>query len=58
MEDALRRTAIRRYILSSESPKTIYKSLNRSKKWFFKWLKRYRTGGIDWYKKKNLHGLR
>jgi putative transposase len=52
MEDALRRTAMRRYILGGESPKTIYSSLNRSKKWFFKWLKRYQTGGMDWYKDK------
>jgi transposase len=50
MEDALRKTAIRRHVLGGEPPKTIYKSLNRSKKWFFKWLKRYQTGGKDWNK--------
>jgi transposase len=52
MEDVLRRTAIRRYVLAGESPKTIYSSFNRSKKWFFKWLKRYQTGGTDWHKDK------
>jgi hypothetical protein len=24
--------------------------MNRSKKWFFKWLKRYQTGKVDWHK--------
>jgi transposase len=52
MEGTLRRTAMRRYVLGGESPKAIYDSLNRSKKWFFKWLKRYQTGGMDWYKDK------
>jgi putative transposase len=52
MKDVLRKTAIRRYVLGGESPKAIYNSLNRSKKWFFKWLKRYQAGGMDWYKDK------
>lgn len=52
MEEYLRRTAIRRYVLGGERPKTIYSSLSRSKKWFFKWLKRYQTGGTDWHKDK------
>jgi transposase len=50
MEEELRKTAIQRHILGGESPKAIYTSLNRSKKWFFKWLKRYQTGAADWYK--------
>jgi putative transposase len=49
MEEETRQKAILRY-LKGESPKAIYKNLNRSKKWFFKWLKRYRTGAADWYK--------
>jgi putative transposase len=57
MEDVLRKTAIRRYVLGGESPKAIYNSLNRSKKWFFKWLKRYQTGGMDWYKDKKCSGV-
>jgi hypothetical protein len=52
MEESLRRMAIRRYVLGNETPKQIYGGLNRSKKWFFKWLKRYHTAGMDWYKDK------
>lgn len=51
MEQKLRETAIKRY-LKGESPKSIYSDLNRSKEWFFKWLKRYKTGEPEWYKGK------
>ena len=50
MEEETRKEAIKRHILGGESPKTVYISLNRSKKWFFKWLKRFKSGGADWYK--------
>ena len=53
MEEELRQTAISRHIQGGESPKDIYTSLNRSKKWFFKWLIRYRTGAPDWYKEQS-----
>lgn len=43
MEEQIRKTAIER-LIKGESPKDIYTSLKRSKKWFFKWLKRYRSG--------------
>ena len=49
MEQKLRKTAIKRY-LKGESPKSIYTGLGRSKNWFFKWLKRYKSGEPDWYK--------
>ena len=49
MEQELRKQAIQRY-LNSEKPKSIYTDLNRSKYWFFKWLKRYQSGDPDWYK--------
>ena len=49
METSIRKTAIQRY-LKGEKPKAIYTDLNRSKKWFFKWLKRYQSGDKDWYK--------
>ena len=49
MEEEIRKEAIQRYI-SGEKPKTIYTDLKRSKKWFFKWLKRYQRGHDDWYK--------
>lgn len=50
MEEELRREAIRRHVIGGEEPKVIYTELHRSKQWFFKWLKRYRTGNTDWYK--------
>jgi transposase len=50
MEEEIRKQAIRRHVIDGETPKSIYTSMNRSKKWFFKWLKRYQTGATDWYK--------
>ena len=52
MEQELRKKAIDLY-LKGESPKSIYTELNRSKKWFFKWLKRYQSGDPAWYKGKS-----
>ena len=49
MEKGLRKTAIKRY-LEGEPPKLIYTDLKRSKCWFFKWLRRYQSGDLDWYK--------
>lgn len=49
MEEELRKTAIERF-KNGESPKQIYSSLNRSKKWFFKWLNRFGNGDKDWFK--------
>jgi len=49
MEKGLRKTAIKRY-LEGEPPKLIYTDLKRSKYWFFKWLRRYQSGDLDWYK--------
>jgi transposase len=49
MEEELRKQAIQRH-LAGESPKSIYTSLHRSNKWFFKWLKRFQSGTTDWYK--------
>lgn len=48
MEEELRKQAVIRYV-QGERPKQIYTSVNRSKKWFFKWLKRYQSGRADWY---------
>jgi len=45
-EVELRKFAIKRY-LSGEKPANIYKSLNRSRKWFYKWLNRYKESGLD-----------
>ena len=52
MEQKLRKQAIQRY-RNNEKPKSIYTDLNRSKFWFFKWLKRYQSGDPDWYKDKS-----
>ena len=49
MEQELRKQAIQRY-QNNEKPKAIYTDLDRSKYWFFKWLKRYKSGDPDWYK--------
>lgn len=48
MEQELRKTAVERY-LKGESPKSIYTDLKRSKNWFFKWLKRFKSGQPQWY---------
>jgi hypothetical protein len=39
--------------LKGEQPKSIYNKLQRSKKWFFKWLKRYKSGASEWYKEES-----
>ena len=52
MEPTLRQKAIERY-LKGEKPKSIYTDLNRSKFWFFKWLKRYQSSDADWNKDKS-----
>ncbi len=52
MEQELRKTAVKRY-LKGESPKSIYNDLKRSKNWFFKWLKRYKSGEPEWYQNKS-----
>jgi hypothetical protein len=49
MDEETRKQAILRYV-KGESPKSIYTDLKRSKYWFFKWLKRFRSGDLDWYK--------
>jgi len=50
MEEEIRKQAITQHVVDGESPKSIYASLKRSKKWFFKWLKRYQTGDANWFK--------
>jgi transposase InsO family protein len=46
-EQQLREEAIRRY-KNGKSPKEIYQELGKSKRWFFKWLKRYQCDGNNW----------
>lgn len=52
MEEELRKQAVQRH-LAGESPKAVYTSLDRSKKWFFKWLARYQSGAEDWFKERS-----
>ena len=47
-ESEIRKQAISRYE-DGESPKQIYQSLGKSKRWFFKWLNRYKEGNDDWF---------
>ena len=47
-ESEIRKQAISRYE-DGESPKQIYQSLGKSKRWFFKWLNRYKEGNDDWW---------
>lgn len=49
MGEEIRQEAIRRYV-ARESPKAIWTSLGRSKRWFFKWLCRFRQGQEKWYR--------
>lgn len=48
-EEDLRKEAVQRF-LSNEKPTDICRDLNRSRRWFYKWLNRYKTGKPDWYK--------
>jgi len=57
MEEEIRKKAILRY-LNGESPELICRDLKRSKYWFFKWLGRFRTGDLDWYKDRSRAPLR
>ena len=52
MEEDLRKQAVQRH-LAGETPKAVYTSLDRSKKWFFKWLSRYQSGVDDWYQERS-----
>ena len=52
MSEEQRKQAIQRYF-QGEKPKSIYTSLNRSKEWFFKWLRRYKSGVAEWYKEQS-----
>ncbi|HAX98102.1 MAG TPA: hypothetical protein DCY12_04240 [Candidatus Atribacteria bacterium] len=53
MDENIRKQAVLKCVVEGKTPKTIYTEINRSKKWFFKWLKRYQTGEADWYKEKS-----
>ncbi len=47
-EEQQRIFALARYE-NGEAPQNIWSSLGRSKSWFYKWLKRRRSGDARWY---------
>lgn len=47
-EDDLKREAIERY-LQGDKVSRICRDLGRSRQWFYKWLKRQRTGDLRWF---------
>lgn len=48
-EETLRQMAITQY-LQGKKPISIYQELGKTKPWFFKWLKRYRSGDEYWFR--------
>lgn len=48
-EETLRKMAMEQY-LQGKTPVSIYQEMGRSKFWFFKWLRRYRSGNPEWFK--------
>ena len=51
-----RQFAVKRY-LSGENVDEICLSLKRSRRWFFKWLARYRCGDPNWFKEQSRRPL-
>ena len=51
-EQKIREQAMQRYE-NGESAKSIYESLGKGKTWFFKWLKRFKSGDPDWTKEQS-----
>ena len=49
--EALRIKALKQH-LAGQSPKVICQELSMSKRWLFKWIKRYQSGKRDWFKGK------
>ena len=50
--EALRIKALKQH-LAGQSPKVICQELSMSKRWLFKWIKRYQSGKRDWFKEKS-----
>jgi len=49
IEEKERIDAVNRHIMG-DRPTDICRDINRSKKWLFKWLDRFKTGEEEWYK--------
>jgi transposase-like protein len=50
--EALRIKAVKKY-LEGKNPQVICKELSMSKRWLFKWIKRYKTGKRNWFKEES-----
>ncbi len=50
--EALRIKAVKQY-LDGQSPKTICQELSMSRRWLFKWIKRYQSGKKNWFREKS-----
>ena len=48
-QEWLRKAAVER-AEAGENHRAVWTSLNQSRAWFYKWLKRYRLGDSDWFK--------
>jgi len=59
IDEQERINAVNRY-MKGDKPAHICREMNRSKKWFFKWLNRFKTGDEGWYRSlsraPNIHG--
>jgi transposase InsO family protein len=51
-EERIKEQAMQRYE-NGESAKSIYESLGKGKTWFFKWLKRFKSGSLAWAKEQS-----
>ncbi|MGP8330501.1 MAG: helix-turn-helix domain-containing protein [Methanosarcinaceae archaeon] len=40
--------AVNRY-LKGDKPSNVCRDVNRSEKWLFKWINRFKTGEVEWY---------
>ncbi|MFZ2071918.1 MAG: helix-turn-helix domain-containing protein [Halobacteriota archaeon] len=49
IEEQKRIEAVNRY-LKGDKPANIYREMNRSETWLFKWVNRLKTGDEEWYK--------
>ena len=47
-----RQLAVQRY-QAGEKAQSVWRGLGQSRRWFFKWLSRYRAGDKDWYKERS-----
>ena len=51
-EEQVRKSAVERY-LEGTTANDVCRELNRSRQWFYKWLKRYQKSDANWYKEQS-----